>query len=62
MKSIKLSEFSKNYPNITSKINANKGIDSFSFRGVKLELIKVYSQRSLQTFLYLLLKNKSWKI
>ena len=59
MKSIKFTEFSKIYPNITDAIKAKKEIDSFNFRGVKLELIKIYSQRSLQTFLYLLLKNKS---
>ena len=59
MKSIKLTEFSKNYPNITNVIMANKENDYFNFRGVHLELINIYSQRSLQTFLYLLLKNKS---
>ena len=59
MKSIKFTEFSKIYPNISVAIKAKKGADSFNFRGVKLELIKIYSQRSLQTFLYLLLKNKS---
>ena len=59
MKSIKLTEFSKNYPNITNVIMANKENDYFNFRGVNLELINIYSQRSLQTFLYLLLKNKS---
>ena len=58
MKSIKFTEFSKNYPNISDKIINNKDADSFNFRGVKLELIKIYSQRSLQTFIYLLLKNK----
>ena len=57
--SIKFTEFSKNYPNISDKIKNNKDADYFKFRGVHLELINIYSQRSLQTFLYLLLKNKS---
>tara|TARA_B100001758_G_C18404980_1_gene611475 strand:- start:2428 stop:2607 length:180 start_codon:yes stop_codon:yes gene_type:complete len=59
MKSIKFTEFSKIYPNITAAIKEKKDVDSFNFRGVNLELIKIYSQRSLQTFLYLILKNKS---
>ena len=56
MTSINFTEFSKKYPNITDLI---KDKDSLNIKGLKLELIKIYSQRSLQTFVYLLLKNKS---
>lgn len=59
MTSINFKEFSKKYPNITALINVNKDKDSLSIKGLKLELIKIYSQRSLQTFVYLLLRNKS---
>jgi len=59
MTSINFTEFSKKYPNITDLIILNKDKDSLNIKGLKLELIKIYSQRSLQTFVYLLLRNQS---
>ena len=59
MTSINFTEFSKKYPNITDLINLNKDKDSLNIKGLNLDLIKIYSQRSLQTFVYLLLRNKS---